>query len=123
MNLKTRNAFTMLELVFVIVVIGILSAIAVPKFAATRDDAIISKGRAEVAAMRSAISMERQKRILRGDFTDVSNTDVPGLLDYGLSSSWSGLTFTGPSSNTCAFSVTNNKLIKGACGVSGMNNL
>ncbi len=33
----------MIELVFVIVVIGILSAIAIPKFAATRDDAIITK--------------------------------------------------------------------------------
>ncbi len=113
----------MVELVFVIVVIGILSAIAVPKFAATRDDAKISKGRAEVAALRSAISMERQKRILKGDFTDIVAADVPGLLDYGLGSSWSGLTFSGPSGSTCVFGVTNNKLLKGTCGISGMSDL
>jgi len=38
-----RTAFTMIELVFVIVIIGILSAIAIPKLSATRDDAIDAK--------------------------------------------------------------------------------
>lgn len=117
-----KRAFTMIELIFVIVVIGILSGIAIPKFAATRDDAQVSKGRAEVAAIRSAIAMERQKRILKGVFTDIAATDVPGLLEYPLSSKWSGLTFTGPS-GTCAFSVTDNKLVKGTCTVSGMSDL
>jgi len=120
---KMKKAFTMIELVFVIVVIGILSAIAIPKFAATRDDAVISKARAEVAAMRSAIATERQKRILKSDFTNIVDADVPGLLQYGLGSKWSGLTFTGPSGNTCVFSVSGNKLVKGSCSVTGMTDL
>lgn len=57
----------MIELVFVIVVIGILAAIAVPRLAATRDDAQIAKGRSDVAAIRSGIVSERQGRLLRGD--------------------------------------------------------
>jgi len=62
-----RSAFTMIELVFVIVVIGILSAIAFPRLAATRTDAQVAKGRSDVSAIRSAIVSERQGRLLRGD--------------------------------------------------------
>ena len=34
-----KKAFTMIELIFVIVILGILAAVAIPKLAATRDDA------------------------------------------------------------------------------------
>ncbi|WP_373032469.1 type II secretion system protein [Sulfurovum sp.] len=118
-----RRAFSMIELVFVIVVIGILSAIAIPKFAATRDDALVSKARATVGALRTAIATERQKKILRGDFTDINATSAATLLDYGLDSRWTGLTFSGPGGTSCAFSVTNNKLVKGSCNVPGMSDL
>jgi len=70
MHYKHQKAFTMIELVFVIVVIGILSAIAIPRLAATRDDAVITKARATVAAVKSSVRTERQKRILKGDFAN-----------------------------------------------------
>lgn len=38
-----KNAFIMIELIFVIVIIGILAAIAIPKLTANRDDARASK--------------------------------------------------------------------------------
>lgn len=70
---KTQKAFTILELVFVIVMIGVLSAIAVPKFKNTADVAYISKASSELASARSALATERQKRILRGDTAAITS--------------------------------------------------
>ena len=37
-----RKAFTMVEIIFVIVILGVLTAIAIPKLSATRDDAQVT---------------------------------------------------------------------------------
>lgn len=62
-----RYAFTMIELMFVIVVLGILAAVALPKFADSGTNARIASGKADVMAIRSAILSERQKRLVKGD--------------------------------------------------------
>jgi general secretion pathway protein G len=128
MAAASTRAFTMVELIFVIVIVGILAGIAVPKLAASRDDAFISKARTTVGVLRSAISTERQKRILRGVFDDVESSWVEdNATEYGLGSGWSrngdDFIFTAPNGNTCVFSVNNNRLESGTCTVSGMSDL
>lgn len=95
---NSKKAFTMIELIFVIVVLGILAAIAVPKMAATRDDANIAKGRSDIASIRSAIVTERQTRLIQGDnswINSLSSSSDPlfdgndtnhTLLMYGIAS-------------------------------------
>lgn len=71
----TRKAFTMIELVFVIVVLGILSSIAISKMAVTRDDAIVAKGRSQVAAIRNAIILAKNKQMMEGNTTRADTLD------------------------------------------------
>jgi len=79
----------MIELIFVIVVLGILAAVAIPKLAATRGDAQITKGRSDVAAIRSGISLQRSKNMLESNpqlngFFPNNLDNVPAA-DYGQS--------------------------------------
>ena len=93
-----RSGFTMIELVIVIVVLGILSSIAISKMAVTRDDAQLVKGRSDVSAIRSAISLMRSKNMMRGmtnggnpthldALSSATSSDGDKLFDYDSNSS------------------------------------
>jgi general secretion pathway protein G len=62
-----KKAFTMIELVFVIVIIGILASVAIPRLWVTRDDAIIVKLKTQVSTVQSAIASKYTKLILEGN--------------------------------------------------------
>jgi len=138
MRLKNKKAFTMIELVFVIVIIGVLSAIAIPKFGATAKLAYMSKGKNTLAIVRSALSTERQKSILRGSFTPVTiynasgrvftrftdengsrilDNDLPSCTDIGC---WSvaGTTYTfyREATPNCTYSIVSNRFVDGTTG-------
>ena len=73
-----RAGFTMIELIFVIVIIGILAAIAMNKLSATRDDAKISQIIAnaktfvnDAKAYYTAQGLDRWKNATISDVTDV----------------------------------------------------
>jgi len=93
-----KKAFTVIELVMVIVILGILATIAIPKFGSTGQKAHIAKARSDVSAIRSSILSERQSQLIRGNnsFIDklsdndeilfTGNGDGRVLLTYGIAS-------------------------------------
>lgn len=70
-----KNAFTMIELIFVIVILGVLAAFAIPKLAATRTDAIAtSKAQTVVIATTEIASYSVSQGNVDSDFSIMSNS-------------------------------------------------
>ena len=53
----TENGFTLVELIIVIVILGILAALAIPQFVSSTKDAEEATLRADLAVMRNAINL------------------------------------------------------------------
>lgn len=79
-----RDAFTMVELVFVIVILGVLSAVAIPRLAASRDDANIAKFKSDISAIRSSIATARAQKLMSGNssFPDTNKTTLSSSSNF-----------------------------------------
>jgi prepilin-type N-terminal cleavage/methylation domain-containing protein len=78
-----RKAFTMIELIFVIVILGVLAAVAIPKLSATRTDAKIAKMAMAVGQSVSDIAAYAVSNAnTNADLTTMSNT-LNGLIHSG----------------------------------------
>ncbi|QFI40240.1 type II secretion system protein [Moritella marina ATCC 15381] len=78
-----QRGFTLIELVIVIIVLGVLSATALPKFLNLSDDAEIAVVEGTAGALQSAVNLAHSKWIIMGSPTDITSNDDVQLYGAG----------------------------------------
>ena len=67
-----KKGFTMIELIFVIVILGVLASVAIPRLAATRDDAEVAKA---ATNLTTAVSDITAYYTAKGTFSNGESSD------------------------------------------------
>ncbi len=115
--IRTRKGFTLIELLIVVVIIGILAAIAIPKFANTKDKAYVAAMKSD---LRNLATYEEQYAADNGGayfggtatyaaplqgFTPSQNVTIVATNVAGPPASWSATASHSVSAKTCAINI------------------
>lgn len=103
---RTRKGFTLIELLIVVVIIGILAAIAIPKFAETKEKAYITAMKSDLKNMvSSAESFFSDNNTYAGYTAPVGSSGVTLSMTAQNGTGWSAQATHTSSTRTCTIAV------------------
>ena len=104
---KNQNGFTLIEMVIVIVVLGVLSAVALPKYIDFKEQAATAASKGVAGALASASAMKYAESKLNSPYAAVVQacTSVSSYLVNGLASNFT----VGGTAPSCYVENSDNK--------------
>ena len=102
---RTRKGFTLIELLIVVVIIGILAAIAIPKFAETKEKAYITAMKSDLKNMVSAAEASFADNNTYANYVAPTGSSGVSLTFSGSATGWSATASHASTSRTCAIAV------------------
>jgi prepilin-type N-terminal cleavage/methylation domain-containing protein len=102
---RTRKGFTLIELLIVVVIIGILAAIAIPKFANTKEKAYITAMKSDLKNMVSAAEAYFSDNNTYAGYAAPAGSSGVTLTFAGSATGWTGTASHASSTQSCTISV------------------
>ena len=110
---RNKKGFTLIELLIVVVIIGILAAIAIPKFANTKEKAYLATMKADLrnlATYEESYAADSAGQYFSGNgaaqgFTPSQNVTVTATAVAGPPAGWSAVASHSLTTRTCTASV------------------
>ncbi|MGD0168160.1 MAG: prepilin-type N-terminal cleavage/methylation domain-containing protein [Smithella sp.] len=97
--LKNEKGFTLIEIIAVLVILGILAAVAVPRYLSLMDQARISAAQGAIGELKSRASGTYARLLLSGNGVDPGEPAVQASISSDVGSDFSNITIAADGSN------------------------